>query len=88
MEDLDQLLIESTKAYKHKATEVLLSNKEILHILKLTLVQTTKKPISQIEQFLKLRSTIQREALILAHQSEFNKQKKLDRKSTRLNSSH
>ena len=77
MDDLDQLLAESTKAYKHKATEVLLSNKEILHILKLTLVQTTKKPISQIEQFLKLRSTIQREALILAHQSEFNKQKKL-----------
>jgi len=43
MEDLDQLLAESTKAYKHKATEVLLSNKEILHILKLTLVQATQE---------------------------------------------
>ena len=77
MEDLDQLLEESTKAYKHKATEVLLSNKEILHILKLTLVQATQKTVSQVEQFLKLRSTIQREALILKFQSEFNKQRQL-----------
>ena len=77
MDDLDQLLEESTKAYKHKATEVLLSNKEILHILKLTFVQATQKTVSQVEQFLKLRSTIQREALILKFQSEFNKQRQL-----------
>ena len=77
MDELDQLLAESTKAYKHKATEVLLSNKEILHILKLTLVQATQKTVSQVEQFLKLRSTIQREALILKFQSEFNKQRQL-----------
>ena len=77
MDDLDQLLEESTKAYKHKTIKVLLSNKEILHILKLTLVQAMQKPVSQIEQFLQLRSQIQRDALIIKFQSEFDKQRQL-----------
>lgn len=77
MDDLDQLLEESTKAYKHKTIKILLSNKEILHILKLTLVQAMQKPVSQIEQFLKLRSQVQRDALIIKFQSEFDKQRQL-----------